>query len=83
MTAEDKAREAREHLLSQLTSEIAQLRAAADHAIAPLQDAIDLEEATAEEADRLKAWKRYRIALSRVHEQAGYPNEMDWPALPA
>ncbi|WP_447742357.1 tail fiber assembly protein [Pseudomonas laurentiana] len=83
VTAEDKARDARELLLSQLTSEIAQRRAAADNAIAPLQDAIDLEEATAEEADRLKAWKRYRIALSRVPEQAGYPNEIDWPSLPA
>ncbi|MFZ5938913.1 tail fiber assembly protein, partial [Pseudomonas sp. HS6-2] len=57
--------------------------AAADQAIAPLQDAVDLEEATEAETDQLKLWKRYRVALSRLHEQEGYPTEIDWPAPPA
>ncbi|MCE1090856.1 tail fiber assembly protein [Pseudomonas monteilii] len=32
---------------------------------------------------RLTAWKRYRVALSRLSEQAGWPTEIDWPAQPA
>ncbi|WP_442109159.1 tail fiber assembly protein [Pseudomonas sp. NUPR-001] len=59
------------------------LRRVADAAIAPLQDAVDLEEATTAEADTLKAWKKYRIALIRVPEQPGYPDTIDWPAPPA
>ena len=60
----------------------AQLRAIADYAIIPLQDAVDIEEATEEDAARLKAWKKYRVALNRVPEQAGYPEKIDWPAVP-
>lgn len=59
------------------------LRRVADSAIAPLQDAVDLDEATVAEADTLKAWKKYRIALIRVPEQPGYPDTIDWPAPPA
>ncbi|MDM9555955.1 MULTISPECIES: tail fiber assembly protein [Pseudomonas] len=81
-TAEDKAAAAATQLLESVTQDIAQRRMAADTAIAPLQDAVDLEEATAEEVDRLKNWKRYRIALSRVSEQSGYPAAIDWPATP-
>lgn len=83
VTAEDKAMAAAAQQLDGITQEVAQRRAVADAAIAPLQDAVDLEEATAEEADRLKAWKRYRIALNRLPEQSGYPGEIDWPAPPA
>lgn len=68
-------------LLAQQTQ--AQLREIADYHIAPLQDAVDLEEATEEEAVALKAWKKYRIALSRVHDQEGYPTSIDWPQQPA
>lgn len=80
--AEDKAAAAAAQLLEVISLEVARRRVAADSAIAPLQDAVDLEDATAEEADRLKAWKRYRVALSRVPEQEGYPGEIDWPAPP-
>ncbi|MGV8567210.1 MAG: tail fiber assembly protein [Pseudomonas asiatica] len=83
VTAEDKAAAAAAQLLEVISLEVARRRVTADSAIAPLQDAVDLEDATAEEADRLKAWKRYRIALSRLPEQAGYPTEIDWPAPPA
>ncbi|WP_217191363.1 tail fiber assembly protein [Pseudomonas shirazica] len=64
-------------------AEIARLRAIADSAVTPLQDAVDLEEATAEEAALLKEWKRYRVALNRLPEQEGYPTDISWPALPA
>lgn len=63
--------------------ETVRLRKIADDAIAPLQDAMDLGEATAEEGTELTAWKRYRVALNRLHDQPGYPNEITWPAPPA
>lgn len=65
------------------TASVLQLRAKADAAIAPLQDAVDLDDATVDEMRRLTAWKRYRVALNRLPEQAGWPTEIDWPALPA
>lgn len=50
--------------------------------IAPLQDAVDLDESTSDEVALLKLWKQYRIALNRVEQQAGYPAEIDWPLSP-
>jgi hypothetical protein len=50
--------------------------------IAPLQDAMDLDEATMEEETALNAWKRYRIALNRVEQQPGFPHEISWPMAP-
>jgi hypothetical protein len=51
--------------------------------IAPLQDAVDLDDATAAEVAELKAWKQYRVALNRIEQQAGYPATIDWPVSPA
>ncbi|CAM3821679.1 tail fiber assembly protein [Pseudomonas wadenswilerensis] len=50
--------------------------------IAPLQDAVDLGEASAHEQEALLAWKRYRIALNRLDQQPGYPLSIDWPSSP-
>lgn len=83
ITADDKAQAATEQLLAAVAADLAQRRAAADAAIAPLQDAVDIDEATTDEEARLKLWKKYRVALSRLPEQEGYPNEIDWPAPPA
>lgn len=69
--------------LVQVQDETARLRGIADAAITPLQDAVDIGEATAEEEARLKLWKKYRVALSRLPDQEGYPKEIDWPAPPA
>lgn len=66
----------------EVQAQIAQLRAIADYAITPLQDAVDIDEATEEDTVQLKAWKKYRVALNRVPEQAGYPKTIDWPAVP-
>lgn len=82
ITAEAKAHAAAEQLLATVVSEQAQRRAVADEAIAPLQDAVELEEATEAEAALLKEWKRYRVALSRLPEQEGYPTSIDWPLIP-
>lgn len=50
--------------------------------IAPLQDAVDEEEATESEAAALKLWKQYRIKLNRIQEQTGFPDKVDWPISP-
>ncbi|ECI4313920.1 phage tail protein, partial [Salmonella enterica subsp. salamae] len=43
-----------------------QLLQLATDKIAPLQDAVDLDEATDEEKARLLAWKKYRVQVNRV-----------------
>lgn len=50
--------------------------------IAPLQDAVDLEEATATEVGLLKKWKQYRMAVNRVPDQEGFPTQITWPSEP-
>ncbi|SAK88393.1 Caudovirales tail fiber assembly protein [Caballeronia temeraria] len=55
------------------------LLATAALAIAPLQDAVDLDDATDEEAALLKQWKQYRVAVNRV-DLTQWP--VQWPALP-
>ncbi|MHC8366308.1 tail fiber assembly protein [Pseudomonas sp. ZT5P21] len=50
--------------------------------IAPLQDAVDLGEASENEEQSLLAWKRYRVAVNRISQQAGFPTNIDWPAPP-
>ena len=48
--------------------------------IAPLQDAVDVDDATDEELASLKAWKKFRVALNRL-DLAAAP-DIDWPAVP-
>ncbi|WP_054061786.1 tail fiber assembly protein [Pseudomonas asplenii] len=59
-----------------------QLLSFAANQMGPLQDAVDLEEATADEARLLKEWKQYRIALSRLEQQMGFPTDVVWPISP-
>lgn len=58
------------------------LLAIATARIAPLQDAVDLDQATAAEIALLKKWKQYRVALNRIQDQAGFPASVDWPIAP-
>lgn len=74
-TPEELATEARAERDSQLA--MAAIR------IAPLQDAMDLDEATPAEQAALTAWKKFRVALNRIEQQAGFPGQIDWPAQPA
>lgn len=60
----------------------ADLLAEAARQIAPLQDAVDIDEATAVEVALLKKWKQYRVALNRVPEQPGFPANVQWPEVP-
>ncbi|VVO63593.1 hypothetical protein PS870_00922 [Pseudomonas fluorescens] len=71
-----------DELLARAQGRLTSERKVADDAIAPLQDAIDLGEATEDEIARLKQWKQYRIALSRVVGQPGYPQAIEWPISP-
>ncbi|NYY22372.1 tail fiber assembly protein [Escherichia coli] len=48
--------------------------------IAPLQDAVDLEIATEEEASLLAAWKKYRVLLNRVDTSTAL--DIEWPEEP-
>jgi len=57
-----------------------ELMATATLAIAPLQDAVDLDEATEAETTLLKKWKQYRIALNRLDLSTA--PDISWPRLP-
>lgn len=83
LTKSMKEQAATTQLLAAVVSENARRRAVADKAIAPLQDAVDIDDATADEVLLLKAWKKYRVALNRLPDQPGYPATIDWPAAPA
>lgn len=71
-----------EQLADQATSHRDQLLREAAIRIAPLQDAADLDKATASEEVLLKTWKLYRIDLNRIDQQSGYPADIDWPKKP-
>lgn len=51
--------------------------------IAPLQDAVDLDEATAADITLLKKWKQYRVAVNRTPDQPEYPKVINWPPEPS
>lgn len=52
----------------------------ANNAIAPLQDAVDLNIATKKEMTSLKAWREYRIFLNRI--DASNTLSIIWPQKP-
>lgn len=56
------------------------LQAEAALIIAPLQDAVDIDEATDEERANLTAWKKYRVALNRLDLSAA--PDITWPEAP-
>lgn len=50
--------------------------------IDPLQDAVDLGDASDAEVSSLERWKQYRVALNRVELQPGFPTMISWPVAP-
>lgn len=66
----------------QALAERNRLMAYATTQIAPLQDAVDMVEATPAEEALLLAWKQYRLAVSRTSTSAGWPSAVQWPAMP-
>ena len=55
--------------------------AVAKDMIEPLSDAVDFDEATDAEIEKLKEWKKYRIALTRVDTSTA--PDIEWPQIPA
>lgn len=55
------------------------LLAEATLAIAPLQDAVDLEDATSSEVALLRKWKQFRVAVNRIDLSLAEPG---WPDRP-
>ncbi|MFJ2710845.1 tail fiber assembly protein [Pseudomonas sp. NPDC087346] len=82
VTRSMKEEAAAEQVLATVVAENARRRAIADKAIPPLQDAVDIDEATEEEVALLKAWKKYRVALNRQPEEPSYPTDVTWPIPP-
>lgn len=82
ITKKDKEDLKTKSLLLGIASEMARLRLVADHQIITLQDAVDLDDASDDDLRMLKLWKTYRVALSRVPQQAEYPNNIVWPIQP-
>lgn len=70
-----------EELISQAEDKRSRLRAEADTAIQPLQDASDLGIATDDEASRLVNWKKYRVMLMRI--DTNDIKKIIWPKQPA
>jgi hypothetical protein len=50
--------------------------------IAPLQYAVDLDNATDQEAASLNLWKRYAIDVNRIQDQSSFPQQITWPEAP-
>lgn len=67
-------------LVKQAEQKKQQLLAQAATAIAPLQDAVDLDIATDEEKSLLLKWKQYRVAVNRI--DTNLAPDIDWPEQP-
>lgn len=67
-------------LIAEAEQQKQSLLAEANNAIAPLQDAVDLDMATDEEIAQLTAWKKYRVLLNRVDTSTA--PDIDWPQKP-
>lgn len=70
----------KEQLIAEAEQQKQSLLAEANNAIAPLQDAVDLDMATDEEKAQLIEWKKYRALLNRV--DASTAPDIDWPEKP-
>ncbi|EFG3452654.1 tail fiber assembly protein [Escherichia coli] len=70
----------KEELIEKAESLKRNLIANASTKIAPLQDAVDIEDATPEEVILLKLWKQYRVALNRIDVLLA--PDINWPEAP-
>lgn len=70
----------KEQLIAEAEQQKQILLSEASEAIAPLQDAVDLDIATDEEIAKLKAWKTYRVFLNRV--DTSIAPSIEWPEKP-
>lgn len=70
----------KEQLIVEAEQQKQALLSEANNAIAPLQDAVDLDMATDEEKAQVTAWKKYRVLLNRVDTSTA--PDIDWPEKP-
>ncbi|QIC17843.1 tail fiber assembly protein [Providencia vermicola] len=70
----------KDQLIAEAEQQKQSLLAESNNAIAPLQDAVDLDIATDEEIALLKEWKKYRVLLNRVDTSLAH--DIDWPQKP-
>ncbi|HGJ5883459.1 tail fiber assembly protein [Arsenophonus sp.] len=70
----------KEALMSAAEKRKSSLMQIATAAIAPLQDAVDLDMVTEAEKSVLLAWKKYRVLLNRVDISTA--PDIDWPEEP-
>lgn len=78
---EEQEKEIKERKTAENIATRSYLLSLATENISPLQDAVDLDEATEEEKALLLAWKKYRIAVNRI--DANTADDIDWPEQPA
>jgi len=71
----------KEELVAQAEQQKVNLISEASQTISILQDAVDLEMATEDEAAQLTAWKKYRVLLSRIDTSKA--PDIKWPDRPA
>lgn len=76
----DAASQTQEQSMFTVNGMKSDLLAQATIAIAPLQDAVDLDEATDAEIAALKSWKQYRIAINRIDVSSA--PDITWPKAP-
>ncbi|MFP1727357.1 tail fiber assembly protein [Lonsdalea quercina] len=72
-----------EELIVEAEAKKSVLRATADSAIEPLQDAVDLGIASDNELAMLNAWRKYRVLLNRLDTNSAADNEIEWPESPS
>lgn len=70
----------KKQLVSEAEQQKQSLLSEATDAIAPLQDAVDIDIANDEEIILLKEWKKYRVLLNRV--DISLAPDIDWPQKP-
>lgn len=76
----DAPKPSQEQLIAEADAKKVALLAEANNAIAPLQDAVDLDIATDEEIALLKEWRKYRVLLNRVDTSTA--PDITWPVKP-
>lgn len=67
-------------LMAYAENKLTALMQMANTRITPLERAVKLEMATDEEVERLNAWERYSVLLSRVKPEDA--PDIDWPEKP-
>jgi hypothetical protein len=69
-------------LLDAAQARIARELRRANSEVTKYQDRVDVDEASDTDVAQVKAWKKYRVNLNRIPEQAHFPHPIVWPVAP-